>query len=536
MGPGTATPFLLFILAIAMDLSPSLSPPWIVTSGQMQRLEAQIFEAGMPVAALMEKAANLIAQKIIDLYPRSQGSPVGVIVGPGHNGGDALVIARELYLQGYQVKIFAPLARLKPLTQNHFNYGQALGIPQCDRLENLAGCDLIVDGLFGFGLTRPLTGPLAQIVTTLNGWPMPVVSVDVPSGLHSDTGEVLGVAVRVDHSFCLGLWKRVYFQDRALEYVGEPHLLDFGITDRFCQGVLDPAMVPQVVDRAQALSCLPLKRSPVSHKYRQGHLLLVCGSQRYAGAAILTALGARAMGLGMLSVAVPQSLKSLVVSQIPEALVIACPETVTGAIASLEPITAWERYQAVAAGPGLTLENPAILDPLLTVPCPLILDADGLGLLAQRGISALAHRVFPTVLTPHNGEFKRLFPHLDPGSDRFEAVHRATQETGAMVLLKGARTLIGHPQGKIMAIARSSAGLARGGSGDVLTGILGGLAVAPGNQGESLFFAIAAGAWCHGWAAHQTETQRTILGVDGLALAQNLLPSLQTLILAHERV
>ena len=385
-----------------------------VTAEQMRQIEGQIFAAGMPVAALMEKAATLVAVRLQQQYPRSQFPRIGILVGPGHNGGDALVVARELHLQGYQVVLYQPFEKLKDLTAQHAIYAQYLGIPCHRDLAPLQECDFIADGLFGFGLERPLTGTVAAAIAQLNHWGKPIASIDIPSGLHTDTGEVLGTAVRASHTFCLGLWKLGFFQEQALDYLGQTERLDFGIPPAAVWAVIPQPATIQVMTQAIARKLLPLKRPPSTHKYRQGHLLLICGSRRYAGGAILTGLGARASGVGMLSLAVPESLKPLVVSHLPDALTVGCPETTTGAIAELAPLAAdFSRYDAIACGPGLTLEAIAPVEAALTAACPLVLDADGLNVLTQLGtVSSLAQRQFSTVLTPHAGEFKRLFPEL----------------------------------------------------------------------------------------------------------------------------
>ncbi|MGK7924657.1 MAG: NAD(P)H-hydrate epimerase, partial [Spirulina sp.] len=279
----------------------------VVTAEQMRQIEGRIFAAGMPVAALMEKVADSIAREIMSLYPRSTLDRVGILVGPGHNGGDALVVARELFLQGYDVSLYAPFDKVKELTANHAKYAASLGIPRHSQIESLADRQLLVDGLFGFGLTRELSGDMAQGVNWVNESRKPVISIDLPSGIHTDTGDVLGTAIRATHTFCLGLWKLAFFQDRALEYFGRASLIEFGIPVADVKAILSESPPIQRLSEPVALEILPRKRPLVTHKYKQGHLLLICGSKRYAGGAILTGLGARARGVGMLSIAVPES-------------------------------------------------------------------------------------------------------------------------------------------------------------------------------------------------------------------------------------
>ncbi len=497
----------------------------VVTAEQMTNIEGKIFEAGMPVAALMEKAALMMCQRIQQLYPLTTVSKVGVLVGPGHNGGDALVIARELHLQGYDVCVYCPFTKLKELTQKHANYADSLGIPYYSDLESLNHCQLIIDGLFGFGLKRSLSGNLSIDINRLNQWSIPVVSIDIPSGLHTDTGEVLGTAVKATHSLCLGLWKPVYFQDQALAYTRIVERIDFGIPLQDVFSIIPQPIPLQLLNKTLALEFLPLPRPQLTHKYQQGHLLLIAGSHRYGGASILSALGAKGSGVGMLSVAVPESLKSLLISQVPDGLMIDCPVSEKGVIASLPPLaTDFASYDIIACGPGLTREATKVVETVLEAKCPVILDADALNILAQLGtVNCLSQRQNTTVLTPHLGEFKRLFPDVnDPEKDRITAARRAAEQTGAIILLKGARTVIANPQGKIWLIPESTPALARGGSGDVLTGLIGGLLAQNKMINHPIDAMVATAAWWHAQAAILAAQEHSELGVDAQTLCQYL--------------
>ena len=499
----------------------------IVTAQQMRDIEGRIFAAGMPVAALMEKVGGLIVRRIIREW-EERSLKVGILVGPGHNGGDALVVARELLFRGYQVVVYRSFAKLKELTNYHAEYANSLGIRFFEDISYLENSDLIIDGLFGFGLEREITGSVAAAINLLNQWSKPVISIDLPSGIHTDTGEVLGTAVRATNTLCLGLWKQGLLQDQALEYVGKAELIDFDIPLANISAILGEDPKIKRVTKELALENLPLIRPPVTHKYKMGHLLVICGSRRYAGGAILTALGARASGVGMLSIAVPESLKSLLVSHLPEALVIGCSETESGAIAHLPSGINLGSYSAIACGPGITTDATAIVQKVLESEVPLVLDADGLNIIAQMGtISTLSKRQFPTILTPHTGEFKRLFPDApDATKDRVNAVRTASELSGAIVLLKGARIAIANPSGSVWIVPESTSALARGGSGDVLTGLIGGLLAQRISQELPLENLVAAGAWWHAQAGILAAKQRTELGVDAFTLTQYLIPVL----------
>ncbi|NJM75297.1 MAG: NAD(P)H-hydrate dehydratase [Acaryochloridaceae cyanobacterium RU_4_10] len=497
----------------------------VVSAKQMQEIESCLFANGMPVAALMEKVGGLIARRIQALYPLERFQTVGVLVGPGHNGADALVVARELSFKGYQVRVYQPFERSKDLTTAHAQFARSLSIPFHPSIEELRSCDVIIDGLFGFGLERSIEGDLAHAIRELNQWSAPIVSIDVPSGLHTDTGEVLGVSVRATHTLCLGLWKLGLLQDTALEWVGQTELIDFDIPWPIIESVLGIPIPVQRLVKQQMLKQLPLVRDRTTHKYKQGHLLLVGGSQTYPGSIILAGLGARASGVGMLSIAVPMSLKSLIVARLLDAVVIGCDETEQGAIAQLPENLDLDRFDAIAYGPGVTTESVAVLERVLGCDRPLILDADGLNLLASLGVEQLHYRSALTVLTPHTGEFRRLLPQLADVS-AIVAAQQAARGSNAIVVLKGACTAIAAPNGQIWINAESTPALARGGSGDVLTGLMGGLVAQAQRQGRSLEGAVQGAVWWHSAAGCWAAQQYTVMGVNAETLAMSLQSSL----------
>jgi ADP-dependent NAD(P)H-hydrate dehydratase / NAD(P)H-hydrate epimerase len=211
----------------------------LVCTEQMQQIENRVFAAGMPVAALMEKVGGLIARRFQVLYPQSSTRRVGILVGMGHNGGDALVVARELWFQGYQVSIYVPSEELRELTNQHYGYISNLGINIVENVESLGNCDVIIDGLFGFGLNREITGSLFESIELINLSKIPVVSIDLPSGIHADTGAVLGIAIKATHTLCLGLWKLAFVQEQAIEYLGTTELIDFDLLLTDIQTVIE---------------------------------------------------------------------------------------------------------------------------------------------------------------------------------------------------------------------------------------------------------------------------------------------------------
>lgn len=494
----------------------------LVSSAQMQRIEEQIFSAGMPVAALMEKVGLAVVAQLQKDFP--QAHRIGILCGTGHNGGDGLVVGRELWLAQKSVKVWLGKPDLKPLTADHARYLKALGAEFVESLEELADCDLLIDALFGIGLNRPLGEPWAGAVGWANGSGIPILSLDLPSGLNDQTGEVWGCCIRASHTYTLGLWKRGLWQEAALPWVGRLRRVDFGIP---------PWAYPEV--EVPRLLLRPWQHFPAdppldTHKYRQGSLLGVAGSAAYAGAALLAGLGSRASGVGMVTMAVPAELKGVIHSALPEVLVYAWE-----GIPSLPPV-AEKPFQAVAVGPGLGETRLPLLELLLRdwAGIPWVIDADGLNALAEMGVERLPENGIQAILTPHLGEFRRLFPGI-PLGDRIEAAQRAAAQSGAVVVLKGARTVIASPTGECWVNPESTPALARGGSGDVLTGLIGGLVARRTAQvGRPLEIAellscACAGVWWHAQAAIQLARERGLTGVDPAHLAEHLPKALQSL-------
>ena len=545
-------------------------PNIAVTAAEMRAIENWMFAGGLPVESLMEKVAGQITQRLLSLYPCSNYPRVGVLVGLGHNGGDAVSVARELFLRGYGVACVAVSDRFKSLTQSHINYAQRLGMSWFQSTDSgqiaayLAqiGVDWWIDGLLGFGLERPVTGILAEVIATVNAHPAPVVSLDLPSGLESDRGVPLGTAIRATHTLCLGLWKRGLWEESSLAYTGSQECLDIGIPPGAIESVFQEEYPPQALTLGDIYPGLSLNLSPTSHKYQRGHLLIIAGSQRYRGAVVLAALAARSSGVGLTSIAVPASLAPQVSAAVPEAIVIPCPETAEGSIQSLPPEMPWERLQAVVCGPGLTLEAaqrilPQLLDPdrvgtAFHAHCPLLLDADALNALAalrmSGGMSSLGQRPAPILLTPHGGEFRRLFPDLAgvESLSRLDQAQQATQRLSSagsagsaptIVILKGARTIIAPGQDYPPWVnLHSTPALARGGSGDVLAGLMGGLLATPGvTEGiqaapKAALEAAKAAVYWHSQAGLWAERRYTVLGVDAWHLAESLAPALAELL------
>ena len=477
----------------------------LVTSAQMAALEAQLFASGLPVEALMEKAALAVAARLLQGPGGDQLRHRGalVLVGPGHNGGDGLVVARELQLAGLPVRIWSPFERRKPLTEAHWRHARWLGIPALQQPPEPADPALWIDALFGIGQHRPLDEPLADLLNQRQrAQPGGLIALDVPSGLCADSGEPLGGrAACAALTLCIGLLKQGLVQDRALAWVGQLERIDLGLPAALLQAL--PPEQPRLLGPADLQQAPRPAPPPAAGKYERGRLLVVAGSEAYRGAAHLCLQGASASGCGSIRAALPAAVAEPLWQLLPHVVVSAALPSGAGGglgLAAL-PAACLERLDAVVLGPGLGPAAPSpndghLWEALQQLPALLLLDADGLNRLAARGEAALwlRSRRGPTWLTPHRGEFNRLFPDLAAAAP-LEAAAQAASACGCSLLLKGARTVVAASDGRRWQLAGANPQAARAGLGDVLAGYAAGrgaLAIAATGSADAQDLATAA--------------------------------------------
>ena len=482
-------------------------PPWpardaahlLVRSAQMAELEAELFASGMPVEALMEKAALRISQRLLG-QPDLLGGGVLVLVGPGHNGGDGLVVARELHLAGIDVALWTPFEHRKPLTEAHWRHALWLGLEYCTGGPDPADPRLWIDALFGIGQQRPPGEAIERLLAARQSQrPGRLVAIDAPTGLCADTGRLLGeVAACASHTLSLGLLKQGLVQDGALAWVGKLERLDLGLPKALL-GAL-PAEQPLGLKAADLASAPWPAPAPAEAKYGRGRLLVVAGSPSYRGAALLSLLGASASGCGSLRAALPLPLAEGLWAVQPHVVVHrALASTGSGGLclAALGETGALDRLDALLLGPGIGTANPAD-QPGEVDQAPawralqdfsglLVLDADGLNRLAagaagRAGEDWLRGRQGATWLTPHAGEFARLFPDL-AAEPPLLAAATAAGRCGATVLLKGARSVVAAADGRRWQLLEAAAPAARAGLGDVLAGYAAGRGAMAGQAG-----------------------------------------------------
>ena len=378
----------------------------------------------------------------------------------------------------------------------------------------LARSDLIVDALFGTGLSRELDTYYKDIITAINGSPALVVAVDIPSGINADTGQSMGAAVRAVETVTFALPKNGHYLYPGAGCTGRLTVVDIGIPQELYAGLKNCVLTPAVVRP------LLVDRPADSHKGTFGSVLLVAGSAGMSGAAVLAARAALRGGCGLLYAAVPACIRTVLAAQVPEAITVALPEAAEG---SLLPESAallqerWATCHAVAVGPGWTqaTELQSLLNDIITeCPLPLVIDADGLNLLAGMP-DALARRTAPVVLTPHPGEAARLLgvKTKDIQADRFGSARRLARRFHATVVLKGAHTVVAEPDGTIAVNTTGNSGLATAGSGDVLTGLLAALLA----QGLDTASAARLAVFLHGLAGDLAAAEvgeRSLLAGD----------------------
>jgi NAD(P)H-hydrate epimerase len=497
----------------------------VLTGARMRSVDEETIRRFYPGIELMERAGRKVSEFIVKRYSEP-AFKASIFVGPGNNGGDALVAARYLCEQGFACSLhyLEPVESMTPdASKNHQRLHQRLAdYPKLKEINssrpdwvNIAEKDLIdsyliVDGLFGTGLTRKLEGRALDVVRLINRSRLPVVSIDVPSGIHSDNGEILGEAVRATHTVTMGFPKLGMLFYPAKACVGELIVADLG----FPEEVLEPhSMGIYLLDRAGATRRLPA-RAPEGHKYRMGTVLVVAGSRAYTGAALLTAEAALRSGSGMVYLAVPESVRPVVQSGLREAVVIALPETQSGSIAvrAMETVEPYmDKADALVVGPGLTPHPETVRFVRLLVERatkPLVLDADALNAFA--GVSLSGTRA-PIVLTPHSGELSGLLAREIPAGplERIELTRSTAQESGVTLIHKGAPTLVASAAGEVWVNLHGNSALATAGSGDVLAGLVAGLRA----QGGTELDAACVACYLHGRSGELASAEWGVRGV-----------------------
>jgi NAD(P)H-hydrate epimerase len=502
----------------------------VLSAKEMSELDRQtIQEVGIPGIVLMENAAQGAAAYFLRVVPDLVDRRITVVAGSGNNAGDGFALARIYHSKGAQVNVVclrSPL-KLSGDALTNFTTLEKIGIPVTvwqeekdfdAQWEPVRKSGAIIDAILGTGLKSEVKGLYRDIIESINGLNVPVLAVDIPSGLDATTGLPLGTAVKATATATFGFLKIGHLIERGAELAGQVEVIDIGIPP----GLVHSAGIQRYWLTSQLLSSWIEPRDPMTHKGRAGHLCVLSGSRGKTGAAALVCLGAARAGAGLVTLFIPESLNPILEVKLTEAMTFPIAETPekTSASAALDQILDFLKgKQALAMGPGIsTNEDTATLvkELLVKARCPIVLDADAITAVSEDP-AILRKAEVPLVLTPHPGEMARIChcPVSDIQGNRLESASRLSREYGVVLVLKGHRTIVAAPDGRLAINSTGNPAMASGGTGDTLTGIIAGLLA----QGFDPFRAACLGVYVHGAACDRIfggVSTRGLLATDML--------------------
>jgi hydroxyethylthiazole kinase-like uncharacterized protein yjeF len=465
----------------------------LLTTAEMAQADRLTIAGGVPGIDLMENAGRAVADAVSAVL---QGRRVVVVTGPGNNGGDGFVAARLLAERGYEVRVSFVGDPEKLKGDAALAFDRWSGPTEAASPVSLTDCDIVVDALFGAGLDRDVEGLARGMIRAMNASGVPVIAVDLPSGINGTTGAVMGVAVKASHTVTFFRRKPGHLLLPGRLHCGTIEVADIGIPESVLATIK-----PNTFANEPALwrASFPVPQ-PDGHKYGRGHTVVCSGGPASTGAARLAARGALRAGSGLVTLASPRA--ALTVNAAASLAVMVRPvdgaEELTGLLAD-------KRHNAVVLGPGGGV-GPAMREAVLAVlasEAGVVLDADALTSFADQPaalFAAIASHKGGTVMTPHDGEYNRIFNVISnkyKANSKLEKARLAAQESGAVVLLKGADTVVAAPDGRAAIADNAPPTLATAGSGDVLAGMIAGLLA----QGMPAFEAASCAVWLHGEAA-----------------------------------
>ncbi len=503
----------------------------LTTAEDMRKIdELAVKEHGLTINGLMEAAGVAVVKTMQETWDNLEDKTVGILCGKGNNGGDGLVIARLLKQKKASVVVIL-LCEGEDLTGEPLKQYQKAKVAKVPfvSLTNAEGlktarvaleeCDLLVDALFGTGLSRPIAGVCRDLVQMAKGLGKPIVAVDIPSGLSADSGAPLGEVLPAQLTVTFGLSKIGFYTPIGSTYTGRVVLNDIG----FPETLLTASFLKHETTEISVVQRSLPKYDENTHKGTRGRVVIVAGATGLTGAAALSANGAQRIGAGLVTVACPESLIPILSVKLTESMTAPVPE-VEGGFLSLKAtgriLHLTTNVNSIVIGPGIGRhrETGQLLRELLTkLSIPMVVDADALNLLGGQLDIFKALRA-PAVLTPHPGEAAWLLKTTinEVEQNRVKVAKHLAQGYNVTVVLKGRFTVIANPQGEVRINPTGNRGLATGGTGDVLAGIIGGLLA----QRLSPFDAATTGVYLHGLAGEKASRR---LGPDGL-LAGDLLP------------
>jgi ADP-dependent NAD(P)H-hydrate dehydratase / NAD(P)H-hydrate epimerase len=503
----------------------------IISSESMGQMEARaIGEFGIPGMTLMENAGKGCAEAIIASYGACQEPRAVIFAGKGNNGGDGYVIARLLKDRGWHVAVFVLAHRDEIRGDARANLDRLAGMPlifypeqggtECCRLA-LREATVIVDGLLGTGLKSEVAGLYAEMIGMVNDSGKPVVAVDIPSGIDASSGRVLGCAVKADMTVTFAMAKYGHLLYPGAEYCGRLRIVDIGIPSE----ITASAEGYEFID-GDAVKPLIRRRSRSAHKGDCGHCLIIAGSTGMSGAAAMAANSAVRSGAGLVTLAAPAGINQILEMKTTEVMTLPLPDggsghLCSGAKGSIEEALIGKKV--VAMGPGIARhpETANLVRELSTsLTLPLIIDADGLNAVSEDTGLLLSRKSDIVIMTPHPGEMGRLagLSITQVEEERIGVARAFSVKYGVYLILKGARSVIATPGGDVAINASGNPGMASGGMGDVLTGILAAFIA----QGYDPFTACKLGVFIHGHAADLVAEEKGEIGISAVDVQERL--------------
>jgi ADP-dependent NAD(P)H-hydrate dehydratase / NAD(P)H-hydrate epimerase len=504
----------------------------LVTSKQMFKIDrAAIDDYGIAGAVLMENAGRQVAEAVLSVLAESADprATVLIVAGSGNNGGDGLVAARHLQKHGVDARVclLGKGDDLRGDARTNYKATRKCSVPIAESINaddlalDVTVAGVLVDAILGTGAKGEVKGVVAEAIRIMNASGKPIIAVDIPSGISVDTGQVLGVAVEATCTITFGLPKVGLYCYPGRAHCGQIRIADIGLPAEL---VTMQQLSRNLTTFDEARAMLP-PRWPEMHKGDAGRLLVVAGSVGMSGAAALSGLGALRAGAGLVTIACPASMSDVLETKCTETLTMPLPETERRclSVAAIEPLlAAAQRVNAVAIGPGLSRDDEVrevVTTLVREITQPVVLDADGLNVCAQC-LDTIRERKAPLVITPHPGELARLLDRSpeDVQSARLAAARDAAEGLDCVVVLKGAGTVASAPEGETWLNPTGNHGMASGGMGDVLTGVIGAFMAA----GVPPLRSAVAGAYYHGLAG---DMAAALKGTRGL-IASDLLETL----------
>ncbi len=491
----------------------------VVTAEEMREIDRETIEGrGIPGVVLMERAGLAVVSKIKEIFGRKK---VIVVSGGGNNGGDGLVVARNLHNEGWDVRVFltAKPEDLKGDALVQYKAAAKYGVnvqPIKELLDNYSSIfsrhSIIVDAILGTGLSKNVTGTLSGVISLLNKSNVPVISVDIPSGISSDNGHVMGEAVKADYTVTFGLPKRGHLLYPGFEYSGKLFIEDIGFPEELLRS---EKLNIELLTKNDIYTLIPERRK-YSHKGDYGHVLIVAGSKGKTGAALMASKACLRTGAGLVTIGVPESLSDVFQSRVTEEMTLILPDRGDGTLSKkaldkiLDFLNKTADVLAIGPGIGVSTETGNLMKALIkNLSIPIVIDADGINSIkGERGVFSKSKA--SVILTPHPGEMARLLSQKSKVSskevekDRINTAMSFAKETGTYLVLKGVPTVVATPDGRSFINSTGNPGMATGGVGDVLTGMISGFL----SQTMDPLHACILGVYMHGLAGDIAASEK----------------------------